>query len=87
MTYYRVNARKAQSRNVRARAPSFSWKAHDDNILNIEAVAHPPSIISSSQDCLTKVWGIDGILLGVLDLNNPKPSKGLWKFKPETAKR
>ena len=65
------------------------WKAHDDTISKISAVEHPPSIISCSHDCLTKVWSIEGFLLGVIDSNNPKPSLGLkggWGFVPSADK-
>ncbi|GMH79149.1 hypothetical protein TL16_g08051 [Triparma laevis f. inornata] len=90
MTHYRRQARRAQSRGgIRSRAPSMFWKAHDDTISKISAVEHPPSIISCSHDCLTKVWSIEGILLGVIDNNNPKPSLGLkggWGFVPSADK-
>ena len=91
MTHYRRQARRAQSRGgMRSRSPSMFWKAHDDSISMLSAVEHPPSIISCSHDCLTKVWSIEGKLLAVIDSNNPKPSlssKGpAWAFTPAADK-
>ena len=84
LTHYRRIARSYQKRSVRIRTPSFSWKAHEDAITSVTAVDGSRNIVTSSQDCMCKIWNFEGEIVGQLDLNRGGGGGEVpWTFAPE----
>ncbi|XP_039607648.1 WD repeat-containing protein 49-like [Polypterus senegalus] len=67
--------------NVETTAPPLlhSWKAHPVSITSVEFVPEQLLILTSSRDCLLRLWTCKGTLIGTFGVSNP------WDVKEQST--
>jgi WD40 repeat protein len=68
-------------------APRTMWQAHGDAITAVQLIQEPQSILTASVDGFSKIWSLQGECLGMLDIFEPVPLPGSWKFPINMVRR
>jgi len=66
---------------------SRRWQAHTDAISSLQLIKEPPSLLTSSFDCLVKVWSLSGKCLGVLRQGEGSYLRRHWNFTVDVDAR